>query len=80
VAKQPGDPAGRHPQPLAEPGRQRHRPGTKLGPRRSERVGGLLGMARLHSLAARAADVHAGNPTVTTWSTCSGGRRWARVP
>jgi hypothetical protein len=23
---------------------------------------------------------HAGNPTVTTWSTCAGARRWARVP
>jgi len=43
LAQQRRDLAGRHAQPLAEPGRQRHRPGTKLGSRRAERVGGLRG-------------------------------------
>ena len=50
-----GDLAGRHAQPLAEPGRQRHRPGTKLRSRRAERVGGLRGVAGLDPPAAHAA-------------------------
>ena len=52
VAKQPGDLAGRHAQALAEPARQRHHPGTKLGAGRAQRIRGLRRVAGLHPAAA----------------------------
>jgi hypothetical protein len=55
LAEQPGDLAGRHPQPLAEPRGQRHRPGTDLGAGRPQRIRGLAGLAGLDPAAARAA-------------------------
>jgi len=60
LAEQPRDLARRQPQALAAPGSQRDRARAKLHGRRAQRIGGLLGMARLHPAAAHpaAADRH----------------------
>jgi hypothetical protein len=55
LGKQPSDLARRHPQRLAEPGGQCHRPGSDLGAGRAQRVGGLARVVGLDPSATRPA-------------------------
>jgi hypothetical protein len=53
LAEQPGDLAGRQPQPLVAPGGQRDRARADLDAGRAQRIRGLLGMAGLDAPPAR---------------------------